>query len=260
MRADASKAEPNLALIRHAQARKDALVARREHESALRALARLLGRLPDAVVRVHGDLEARTAEAPDVGELVETALRRRPDMREIELRIERIEAEQALAQRMKMPNVTLGAFYEEEAESGGARDRIVGAELHVPLPLFDTGRAERVTLASVRTQAEQERQAKRLEVIQDVRDAHAALTGAAEAVEIYRAGAVDRIDESSKFVEQAYAAGKIGLLELLVLQNDLIEGRAGYADSLWEYRRAQYRVELAVGVAPAAAEPSGESR
>jgi cobalt-zinc-cadmium efflux system outer membrane protein len=121
--------------------------------------------------------------------------------------------------------------------------------LKVPLPLFDRQQGPLIALAGERTAAELGRQATALEIRAEVLEAYRGFQAAGEAVDVYETAALDRIGESLRFVETAYRAGKIDLMEAIVVQNDLVEARGGYLDSLLDYWHAQTALECAVGAA-----------
>lgn len=244
---EAPKTEPNLSRIRHSQARSGLLTAERHYGDALRNLERLLGREPAGAIVPAGDLRFAPAAIPDAVRLVERALEARPDLRAWAAEITRIDAEQALTQRLAVPNVTLGAFYEDEAEADGSRDRIIGGGLTIPLPLFDRQQGELAGLAGQRSQVEYQRQAAALAVRAEVGSALRAYGSAAQSIATYEADTLDLIDESVRFIEVAYREGKSDLLELIVVQNDLADARAGYFESLYEGRLAEIALERAVG-------------
>lgn len=244
---EVSKLEANLAVVRYSQSRKDTLAADRDHRNAVRTLERLLGRDPLGTLEISGDLGAHPSVTASVGDLLETALRVRPDLHARDAEIRRVEAETALTKRLIVPNPTLRGGYEEETESLGSRDRIIGGAISIPLPVFDRRQAELTALAGQRTQATYNRSGTALTVQAEVRDAYRSYEAAAEAVQVFEADAVSRIAENFRFVETAYREGKIDLLQLVVVQNDLVSAQFSYLDSLWDYWLARTALERAVG-------------
>jgi len=240
------KLEANLAIVRYSQSRKDTLAAERDHHNALREIERLLGRDPLGTVELAGDLSLQpvttTAER-----LLETALRVRQDLHARDAEIQRVDAETTLTKRLIVPNPTLRGTYDEETETAGSRDRIVGGQISIPLPLFDRRQAELTALAGQRAQAGYNRTAAALTVQAEVRDAYRGYEAATEAVQVFEADALSRIAENFRFVETAYREGKIDLLQLVVVQHDLVNAQFSYLDSLWDYWLARTALERAVG-------------
>ena len=244
------KMEPNISRIRLSQGRRDLLTAEREYADTLREVERLLGREPRGTLVLDGDLRLDADVALEADGLLKRALRERPDLRAQTAEVARVEAEQALTRRLAFPNVTFSAFYEEEAEADGGRDRIVGGGLTIPLPLFDRQQAELASLAAHRSQAQHQRHAATLAVRGEVEDAVRAYRTALESARVYEADALDLIDENFRFMEASYREGKIGLLEMTVVQNDLIEARASYLESLSDYWLSRFALERAIGGSP----------
>jgi cobalt-zinc-cadmium efflux system outer membrane protein len=246
---DVAQMEPNLAAIRHSQSRKDVLQAERDYRGSLLEVERTMGCEPRGDLALAAGLSIVRIDLPRSEALVAQALLARPDLAADAAEVGRLEAERSLARRLAVPNVTLGAFYDQEAESDGARDHVVGVGLKVPLPLFDRQQGPLIALAGERTAAELGRQATALEIRAEVLEAYRGFQAAGEAVDVYETAALDRIGESLRFVETAYRAGKIDLMEAIVVQNDLVEARGGYLDSLLDYWHAQTALECAVGAA-----------
>jgi cobalt-zinc-cadmium efflux system outer membrane protein len=156
-----------------------------------------------------------------------------------------VAAETALTRRLIVPNPTLQAFYREE--EGG--DTIAGGALSFPLPLFDRKQAELTQLAGRAGQARYERQSTELRIQQEVRDALRSYEAAREEVAVFETAVLDRAAENFQLIETAYREGKIDLLQLVVVQNDLVTARFSYVDSLENYWLARTALERAVGQA-----------
>jgi cobalt-zinc-cadmium efflux system outer membrane protein len=240
------KLEANVALVRFDRSRKDTLAAERDLENQSRELERLLGLDPRGGVEVTGELAVPSLD-PSLDDLIEIALRSRPDLRAREAEIRRIDAEISLTRRLAVPNPTLVGFYEEEVERAGERDRIFGAAVRIPVPVFDRKRAELESLEGEKSRALHERAAAVLQVKEEVRAAWQSWQAARKAVAMFQRGTVARIQESYRLLETAYREGKIDLLSLLSGQHELVDAELSYLDSVGEYWRAHVALERAVG-------------
>jgi cobalt-zinc-cadmium efflux system outer membrane protein len=243
---EVSKLEANLAVVRHSQARKDALLAARDDQNALRELERLMGDEPTGTVALAGDLHASPIPLHE-DDLLNVALRIRPDLRAREAEIERLDADAKLTRRLIVPNPTLRGTYEEETESSRDRDRIIGGTISIPIPVFDRQQAEMSAVAAVHAQAVHERSGTLLQVKREVRDAFRGYEAAPAAIELFETDALTPIAENFRFVESAYRAGKMNLIELITVQNDLVNARLSYLDSQRDYWLARAELERAVG-------------
>jgi cobalt-zinc-cadmium efflux system outer membrane protein len=241
-----SKLESNLAVVRHSQTRKDTLLAGRDHENALRELERLIGLEPSGTLHLAGNLQIAPIGV-DEARLLQIAVAARPDLQARQAELGRIDAEARLLRRSVIPNPTLRGIYEEEAESDGGRDRIAGGTVSIALPIFDRNQAELAALAAERSKALHERTGTILEVKNEVSDAYRSYAAAREAAELFESDAMTPIAENFRFVETAYRTGKINLLELIVVQNDLVGAELSYLETIWEYWAARTALERAVG-------------
>lgn len=240
------KLEANLASVRYSQARKESLAADRDRRNAVGELERMLGMEPAGITEIAGELSAQPIAVDERG-LLDAAVAARPDLRAAGVEIARVDADIALTRRLVIPNPTFSGGYKEEGGEGGINERIIGGRVGIPLPVFDRKQAELTQLSGLRSRALHERDGVRLAVEGEVREALRSYEAARQSVEVFEKEAVSRIDESFGFIETAYRQGKIDLLQLIVVQNDLVGARLSYIDSLWDYWVARIALERAVG-------------
>jgi outer membrane protein, heavy metal efflux system len=243
---ETSKLDANLGVIRYGEAHRQSLTADRDYRNAVRELERRIAAEPLGTTEIAGEVSIRPVKVAEEA-LVEAALRSRPDLRARQAEIERVDADISLTRRLIVPNPTLAGVYEEETESAGSRDRIIGGGIKIPLPIFDRKSAELTQLTGERTKAVHEQAATELAVRAEVRDAIRSYEAARESATTFQADAVGRIDESFGFVETAYREGKIDVLQLVVAENDLVAAQLSYLDSLLDYALARVALERAVG-------------
>lgn len=237
--------EANLAEIRFGQSRKDTIVAERDYAVALLALNRLLNVAPEISLEPSGELRA-TPASYRLPELITRATESRPDLLANRREVVRVDAETALTRRLIVPNPTLEGFYREEPGLEGA-EQIAGGGIRIPLPVFDRRQGELVALAGRRGQAQFEVDATLRTVEQEVAEAWQDYEAARREVEIFEQDILARADENFRFIETAYRAGKIDLLQFVVVQNDLVSAQLSYVDSLAAFRQAEVNLERAVG-------------
>jgi cobalt-zinc-cadmium efflux system outer membrane protein len=237
-----SRLEVNLAEIQLGQARKDVLNAERDYHNTVRELERLVGQEPRGTAELVGQLAAQP-QTFDEQTLTHLALEKRPDLRAVEEERGRIEAEMALTRRLIIPNPTVSFLYREEEK----RDRIAGAAIRFPLPVFDRKQAELAQLAGRKDQAAQERQSLELQVRQEVGNALRAYNTAKAEVEVFEQAVLERATENFQLIETAYREGQINLLQLVVVQNTLLTAQLSYIDALQGYWQARVALERAIG-------------
>ncbi|MGE0825892.1 MAG: TolC family protein [Candidatus Binatia bacterium] len=239
---DVAKMEVNVADVRLGQTRKDAIVARRDYRNVLQELERLLGMEPVGQLAPSGQLTVRP-QSFQLDHLLQLAMENRPDLQAAISEQQRVAAETALTHSLIVPNPTLQAFYRQE--EGG--DTIAGGALSFPLPLFDRKQAELTQLAGRAGQVRAERRSTELRIQQEVREALRSYEAAREEITVFETTVLDQAAENFQFIETAYREGKIDLLQLVVVQNDMVSAQFSYVDSLWNYWLARTALERAVG-------------
>ena len=80
-----------------------------------------------------------------------------------------------------------------------------------------------------------------------MRDAVSAYDASRDTLEVFRTDALRRLKESFELIDTAYRLGEIGLLQLIVVENDLVAANSSYLDSLWDYWVARIGVETVTG-------------
>lgn len=241
---ETSKLEADLAAIRYDQSRKVVLLARRDYENGLRALARTLGMQPDGTPEINGSLAVAPVEI-DPGTAVRLAELRRPDLQARKYAISRVDAQIALTKRLIVPNPTISGFFGQNTDAPGQPVRVFGGFVGFSVPIFDHKQAELTALSGERLRANYERAATGLTVEQEVRNAIAGYDAARETLAIFESDVVGRVAGGFGLIETSYRAGKIGLLQLIVAENDLVTAQLSYLDSLWDYRAARVVLETA---------------
>src|SRR5579884_3901332 len=238
--------EANLAEIRYGQSRKETIAAETEVIVARLELKRLLGLPPEQAIEPSGELRGAARTVP-LGEALTRALDRRPDLLAAKAELERVGAEQALTRRLRLPNPTLEGFYETESERPGRADGIAGGGLRIPLPVFDRKQGELVALAAQENQARHLVDATRRTIEKEVAGALREYDAARRTVEVFEHDVLARVEENFGFIETSYREGKISLLDLVVVENDLVQAQLSYVDSLTRFRTAEADLERAVG-------------
>ena len=240
---ESSVIEANLAAIRYGQGRRATLDADAELGAARAMLRRLLNLDPAALLEPAGDLGG-TAVRLTADDAIARALEARPDLVAASREVDRIEAERTLTRRLAVPNPTIEAFYRKEDIEP---NRIAGAGLRIPLPVFDRKQGELVTLAGRQTQARFQIDAVRRRIEEEVTDSLQRYQAAGRTLAIFEQDVLGRVDENFGFIETAYRAGKIDLFQLVVVQNDLVAAQLSYLDALSRFRQSEVDLERALG-------------
>lgn len=238
--------EANLAEIRYGQSRKETLAIEAVVRANIVTLLRLLGWPSDRAVELVDPLRG-SLTAVRLPQLLQVAKRQRPDLLAAEREVMRAQAAMKLTRRLIVPNPTFQGFYQTETESAEGTSTIIGGGIGIPLPLFDRKQGELVTQGGELNRGRHQVIAVTRRIEQEVEAAFHAYEAARQAVEVFEEAVLDRIEENVRFIEIAYREGKIGLLQLIVVQNDLITAQLSYIDSLAQYRTAEANLEQAIG-------------
>ncbi len=238
--------ESNLAEIRYGQSRKETFVAEASFRNALVNLRRLLGWEPDRAIELDGQLRNSPRAVP-LPDLLQIAQAQRPDLLAAKREVARVKAAMDLTRRLIVPNPTFQGFYQTETEGPEGASKLMGGGISIPLPVFDRKQGELVTQGGELNRGRHQMMAVTRNIEREVETAFQAYEAARRSVEVFEAEVLDRIEENFRFIEIAYREGKIGLLQLIVVQDDLITAQLSYVDSLGQFRVAEANLEQAVG-------------
>ena len=199
----------------------------------------------------EGELEVATRETeapplaalPEPRELLTQALAARPELRAAELLIEAAGREAGLAQEQILSISGLIDANEREGESGYD----VGPGVELALPLFDRGQAERTAAAAKLEQAVLRYSSVRNRIALEVREAHAQLLDAQQALLAWRGGVLKLRGEQVEQARRALDAGELSRLDLAVVELQRLAAESREAGVEAELRRARARLEQAIG-------------
>ncbi len=251
-----TQVELNLARSTAGQAERALRLSESAEATARNRLAELIGLPADGRLgAVVGDQPMPDDRMPQLEELVPAAIRNRADL--AALRHETASAERAieLSRSLRIPNLRLGAFYEEEERT----DEVKGIGLSVPIPLFNRNQGG---VAEAQAEAERlsaEGAAAELTVRREVADALVQYRSAREAALYLRDLVVGTLEENLTLVRKALDAGKIAASDVLVFRREFVEGQRQYVEALFEARSARIALDLATGRTPIQPDSAQES-
>lgn len=244
MRADVAVANARPALIR----------AQNSYQAQQDVLATVMGidsGTGESTLDVQGRLASPAAEIP-LASAIETARAHRPELAAGESGIAAAHAEIDAARAGTKPQVSAVAGYElmKRHYSSSFGDTLHGVTLgaQVDWPIFDgSATRARVRQASAReAQAEAGLETLKLRIDLEVRDAHRALTEAAD----LQASAEQVIAEASESLRQArtrLSAGTATQLDVLTAQAALTEARSNLSQAQHDYTLGLARLRHAMG-------------
>ncbi len=252
-----TQVELNLARSTAGQAERALRLSESAEETARNRVAELIGLpLDGALNAVVGDQPMPDDRVPQLEELLAAAFQNRADLASLRHETDSAELSIELSRSLRIPNLRLGAFYEEEEGT----DEIKGIGLSVPIPLFNRNQGE---VAEAQAEAERlsaEGSAAELAVRREVADALVQYRSAREAALYLRDLVVGTLEENLLLLRKALDAGKIGASEVLVFRREFVEGQRQYVEALFEAQSARIALDLATGRTPIQLTPTQETQ
>jgi cobalt-zinc-cadmium efflux system outer membrane protein len=177
--------------------------------------------------------------------LLQTALERRADLHAREAAVGEADARLRLEVANRYSNPYIGPAYEYDP----ARINLIGAQVALPLPVFNTKRGEILQRQAERARAAFEVQQAELLVRHDVQAALARLQEARAGLEMYRTHVLRDAESGVTEIERLFKIGEPGVdvSRVIELRRKLLKARDGYLDALLEMRQALADLAAAVG-------------
>ena len=242
----ATQVDLNLARASSARAERRLELARSVEAEARSLLAEAAGRDPTSPPVAAGSLALPAGEPASLAELVAGALARRADLDAFRRAREAAAARLRLARAEAVPNLELGVFHEREEGT----DDLYGGGVAIALPLFNRNRGG---IAEARADAERagaETALLELAVRREVYAALARYRASRTSAERLGEQVVGGLSDSLELLERSFAAGKIGLAELLVFRGELVASRQEHIEATADAWQARIDLDLAAGRLP----------
>lgn len=275
---DISQLDANLATVEYGRSRARALGARRERAGAEAELRRLLGlpiatpiapqidlqiilppsvpprvNAPLASVRssalrdslsVARSLDQLLVDTLTVDSLTALALARRPDLAERAAAARQALAQASVARREAFPNLALRASSEQIEGRAG---RVLRPGIGLTLPMFNRNQGEVEARRAESRQAELERAALVAGVRSDVATAVTTYETAVAETSVLERTVLAPARENRRLLEIAYRAGKVGLPELLLIRNQVMDAELEYWEAWLAAHEALADLDAATG-------------
>jgi outer membrane protein, heavy metal efflux system len=230
----------NVARVELARARRDQLAAASRMEGAVADLREVLALPAQEPVVVETGLRAPAVPAVDV---LLSRLPERADIRALTATLGQAEAELQLARSVRTPDLFGGVGFRREAG-----EPVIGARFGLTLPLFQRQTGAIATASGRIAELKAALNARRVALEARLRGAHARYMIAAQAAEAITSTAVPLVEENEQLTRESYQAGKIGLLELLVIRREGFAARREALDAQLESTLAGVEVRGVAGV------------
>lgn len=240
---EVSRLEYNLTIVELGRSRARALGVERERAEVAAEFARFLA-LPQGtpLVLLADSLDLAPGEPLifDTDSLTALAIARRPDLTEREASVRQARASASVASREGLPSVSLRLLSERNSSGSG---QAIRPGIGLTIPVFNRNRGTVQALRAVEARAELERSALEARIRADVARVARAYTSAATELRVLETAVLPAARENGRLLETAYREGKVGLPELLLIRNQVIDAELDYW-TVWLAAR-QSRADLA---------------
>lgn len=243
-----SRLDGNLAKVEAARAQNQVSVLREQLVQARAELATLLHLPADNLPEVGGYFDPVSASYTLDSLLASAA--NRPLLRAFDYREKAARNRLDLEHAAVYPDVTLGLSSAREGPAD-SRDRITGLSVSLPLPLFrrnDTGIGRATTEL---TQAQVQQQAVQRDARAQVLALWARRENLKTRVKRLSESVVPSLEENQHLSSVSFRAGEIGLLQLLLVNRQVLDGQRDLLDARTDLRLTQVTLEAAAGWQPA---------
>ncbi|GAF73217.1 unnamed protein product, partial [marine sediment metagenome] len=241
---DVAKVEVLRARVEAAKAANEVRTATNEGRLAKAYLNFLLARKKYAPLEIKGDLK-RTPVKLDIEELKKRALSFRPEIRRMNLSLEKENLVKKQAYMSYLPDFDLGISKHRIQGEGSWWD----VTLSFPIPLFfwQPQKGEiaeaKANIESLKRETEHLRNAITLEV----EEAYMNALTAANQIQLFEDEILTQAEEVYNMFLFSYQEGEIGGIELIEARRTLMEARKSYADALFNYDAALAALEKSIG-------------
>jgi len=224
--------------------------AKSNYSVALKALKLAIGEFPEGTINVDGDLTYRDFSFK-LDDLIKTALKKRPELKEMNLRLLQSRDLEKMAKADFLPQV--GAFGQifaaDDTAPWNKENSSWAVGIRASLNIFNGGekfyrlRKSRIRELKVKEFREQVKKGIAFEVSKAYYD----FVSAKKRVELSRA-AIESAQETLRIVEKRYRNGLSTITELLDTQTALNRARSSYVSALSSYWQAVARVYYEAGI------------
>ncbi len=177
--------------------------------------------------------------------LAPVALERRADRSARQIAITEAEARLQLERANRFGNPNFGPAYEYDP----TRISLIGAQLLLPLPTFNTHRGEILQREAELERARLDLRQIEFSIRQDVQSALARLDRANASVYTYLNEVLPHQESSVKAIEKFLDLGdpNVNVIHLIETRRKQLKAQDGYLDALWELRQARADLAAAIG-------------
>ena len=254
-----TRLDGNLAEIEAARARNQLALLLEQLLRARVELASMLQLPPGQYPEVAGTLEPMPSRI-DLQTLL-ASLEQRPDITASAARLRAAFSQLRLERATVSPDVTVALSYGRDG-SIFRDERVVGINVSVPIPLFRRNATGIGRAITERTQREIEDTALNRNARADIQALSVQMENLRSRVERLRGSVLPLLEENQRLSQIALREGEIGLLQLLTVNRQLLDGRRDLAEAQTELRLIEALLDPRTGapMTPPLSNPNTDSR
>ncbi|PJZ38941.1 channel protein TolC [Leptospira levettii] len=219
-------------------------LSQRQYENAKSELEVLLG-FPFELTQLNVFQWKLPNDLPkDKSELVKIAYQYRPEIFLTEKEIELALLRHNEVRKQKIPNVSLGAF----AQNDGFNERVVGGMLTIPLIVWRDYEGESIISSSKIDSSKELKESVSRNIKQEVLFALTNFITLAEEVKLYDENKLERAESDLNNLQEAIRFGKIKIIDAINQQRILLQTKLNYLSTKSEYEVSQIELIRVLGL------------
>ena len=252
-KAEVSEVEVNLARVELQRVELETAVLEADLSSRELAVKQRLGIGPAGALRLDGDVENLAAKfRPE--KYQPTMVVNRPDLRLVELSVDRAQAEIRLARAEAWQDWSVGLDYENDRTTddpnGLGSNNFSGLKFSIPLALWNRNQGKVHEQQAAADQARQQIEALRLSIRTEIATSIAQATKLREVVGTYQTTLLPTLASTTELLKKGLKEGLTDATRLVQAQQQRATLRASYLAAYTSYVQALVELETASGGSP----------
>ncbi|MCH8013956.1 MAG: TolC family protein [Candidatus Dadabacteria bacterium] len=249
----ASQQDLNAVAIALQQARQEKEVLIAQRKSNILKINNLLGKQPTFNFIPQGELAYEAVN--DLNNYnIETAFAQRPDLKFAKLDVELAEADLKLAKALRFEDIKAGVFYGNDRlvlDSPVGRltdsDQLIGFKVTVPLPIFDRKQGLVAEAQAREKRAEENVEALKLTISQEVSDALNRVTTLSDLLETYQTGILKTAEDNVILVEDGFKQGLVAIVDVIQSRQQFAALTSSYINTVRDYYVSLNDLQISTG-------------
>lgn len=177
-------------------------------------------------------------------DLIQMAMQMRPELSLSEKEIELAVLRQNEVRRQKIPNISLGAF----AQNDGFNERVVGGMLTFPMIIWRDYEGEKIIASSKIDNSKELKESVSRNIKQEVLFALTNYIHFSEEIKLYDESKMERAESNLKNLQEAIRFGKIKIIDAINQQRILLQTKLNYLNTKSEFELSQIELVRVLGL------------